>query len=405
VIETLRIDVQPGAAGNWPIRTAPFFASARAQSAPVVIQGFGSGATPELARLRAVMECAERHAQFGRSNPPIAALDTFRSLGTDAVSPALCGLYSARQYATTGFGLSPFSQHSPLEWLTIVHLPSGARRLLPVEFVYPRASLKRPRLVVESSSGTAAHTDPCAAILAGLCEVIERDCLMVFWYRQPRTRAVAVEAIPYHEFRSDLRRLQQMGYVVTVCSLAYELDVPCFLVVALKGNSFVCGAGCHPDWRRALRHAVGELGQSLRQLMETPSATVVSRSLADVRTPADHYALYNRGPLHSVLRQVLAQALRPASDLPWQDYEVTPAGDARAVDALVGMLARRGWDAYSCDLTPPELQDCGVHVRRVLVPGLVPVHFGYDRLRLGCRRLWDRHTPGRLCTLLPHFFP
>jgi ribosomal protein S12 methylthiotransferase accessory factor len=404
VIEALRITVQPGATRNWPIRTSPFFASARTQSGLKTIEGFGSGATPELARLRAVMECAERRAQFGRLNPPIAAVDSFQSLADDAVSPAACGLYSPRQYATVGFGLAAFSERTPLEWVAVVDLVSGARRLLPVEFLFPRAPLKRTHLVLESSSGTAAHNETDAATRAALCEVIERDCLMLFWYRRPRTAAIAVEAIPSLETRDDLRRLQRMGFVVTVCSLAYDLGVPCFLIVALKGDSLVYGGGCHPNWLRALTHAVTELGQSLRQLMETPAATVVSRSLLDVRTPSDHYGLYNRGPLHGVLRQVLARALQRTDDLPWRDDDGRTMSDAGSVDALVTTLAVRGWHTYSCNLTPPELESCGVHVRRIVVPGLIPVHFGYNRLRLGCRRLWDVDSPGRLCTLLPHFF-
>ena len=49
------------------------------------------------------------------------------------------------------------------------------------------------------------------------------------------------------------------------------------------------------------------------------------------------------------------------------------------------------------------LTQTGVVVVRVLVPGLIPIHFGYDNVRLGCARLCARNTPGRLSTLLPHF--
>jgi ribosomal protein S12 methylthiotransferase accessory factor len=239
--------------------------------------------------------------------------------------------------------------------------------------------------------------------LAALCEVIERDALMLFWYRQPATAALPVDAILAPDLRADLRAVRRMGFVVTVCPLAYDLAVPCFLVVALKGDAFAYGAGCRPDWVQALTHAVRELGQALRLLVETPARTVLCRSLLDVRTPADHYGLYNRGPLHGVLRQVLAQTLHAAAAAPWRPPP-GPATDAQAVEALLAMLAVRGWHAYGCDLTPPELADSGVHVRRVVVPGLIPVHFGHDRLRLGCRRLTGSGPPGRLCTLLPHFF-
>ena len=234
--QALSIEEQHRPGDSWPIRTAQFFAAATAESSLEVIQGFGSGTTPELARLRAVMECAERYAQFGQVAPPIAAVAPFDSLGQDAISPHACGLYSPRQYATPGFGLQPFSERTPIEWLATSDLETGVGRLLPVEFLYPRASLTRPRIVMESSSGTAAHTSPEAATLAALCEVIERDCLLLFWYRRPPTAAATIDALDAPGLQEDLRRIQARGFVVTVCSLTYDLDVPCFLDCGDQGR-------------------------------------------------------------------------------------------------------------------------------------------------------------------------
>jgi ribosomal protein S12 methylthiotransferase accessory factor len=403
VVQALNIEEQHRPGDNWPIRTSPFFASARTESSLEFIQGFGSGTTPELARLRAVMECAERYAQFGQVTPSIEVVGRFDSLGQDAISPHACGLYSPRQYATPGFGLQPFSDRTSLEWLAMSDLESGVRRLLPVEFLCPRASLTRPRIVMESSSGTAAHTSPEAATLAALCEVIERDCLLLFWYRRPRTVATTIDALDASGIREDLRRIQARGFVVMVCSLTYDLDVPCFLIVATKGDVLLYGSGCHPAPLQALTHAVTELSQSLRQLMDMPEPTVVARSFFDVSSPSDHYGLFNRGPLHRAFRQMLAQTLCRVDDRTWRTGEMAPMSDAHALASLIQMLVVRGWRPYCYDFTPPCLASCGVHVRRVIVPGLIPMHFGFSRLRLGCRRLWDSQAPGRLSTLMPHF--
>lgn len=70
---------------------------------------------------------------------------------------------------------------------------------------------------------------------------------------------------------------------------------------------------------------------------------------------------------------------------------------------ILDVVQARGYQADVCDLTPPPLAQGGVHVVRILVPGLIPIHFGYNRLRLGCKRLWAQETPGRLRTMLPHF--
>lgn len=403
VVQALSIEEQHRRGDGWPIRTAAFFASARTESSLEPIQGFGSGATPELARRRAVMECAERYAQFGQVAPSIAAVASFDSLGQDAISPHACGLYSTRQYAIPGFGLQPFSERAPLEWVAMSDLESRVRRLLPVEFLCPRASLTRPRIVIESSSGTAAHTGPEAATLAALCEVIERDCLLVFWYRRPRTAATTIDSVEAPALREDLRRIQARGFVVTVCSLTYDLDVPCFLIVATQGDVLLYGSGCHPAPLQALAHAITELSQSLRQLMDTPESTVIVRSILDVSSPSDHYALFNRGPLHRAFRQMLAQTLYRVDEPPWRTGEAAPVSDAQALASLIRTLAVRGWRAYCYDLASPRLAGCGVHVRRVIVPGLIPMHFGFSRLRLGCRRLWDAQAPGRLSHLMPHF--
>lgn len=402
VIQVLRMDVEQEASEEWPLKTSRVAATARTSMGDEAVYGYGSGASPEEARLRAVMECAERYAQFGRKEVPPSVTDSFESLMGDAISPDTCGLYSFAQYAAPNFGFVPFTKQTPLEWLEVTDMFSGARRLLPVEFIYPKVCLMRSRLVAETSSGTAAHVKRDAATLAALCEVIERDGMMLFWYRQPQTQTISIDTIPVLDLRDEFHRLQAMGFVVTICRVIYDLDIPCFLILALKGESFAYGLGCHPDWRIALTHAATELGRLLRWLWKTPSK-ILHRSLFEVHTPSDHYALYNRGPLHATFRQVLSHVLRPAESESWSMANPGYLTDVQGLEYLRNILVARSLHGYACDLTPPLLADCGAQVMRVLVPGLIPIHFGYNRIRLGCHRLWAPANPGRLSTLLPHF--
>ena len=404
-MKKLQMEIEVQSAKTLPLRSSCFNATARTAIAHEIIYGFGTGASAEIAQRRAIMECAERYAQFECRDLPIAAVDTYASLEGRAISPVTCGLYSSAQYAVPGFGFAPFSKSEPLEWIEASNLLTGTRRLLPVEFIYPRMPLERRPLVAETSSGTAAHIRQAAATLAAVCEVIERDSLMLFWYRQPQTAAIPVQAIPIPELRNDLYCIQAMGFVVTVCHLDYDLEVPCFLIIAFKDDTFVYGLGCHPNWQQALEHAATELGRSLLWLQETFPGVAEYRLLPDVRTPEDHYTLYNRGPLHPVLRQVLAQVLRSVDSKDWRHAFGNMAGgdEQHILDCVLESIATRGYQAYVCDLTPTLLRDVGVLVNRVLVPGLIPIHFGYDRCRLGCNRLWIPGVPGRLSTLLPHF--
>jgi ribosomal protein S12 methylthiotransferase accessory factor len=376
-----------------PVRTAAAAAHARLVTGGVVIDGFGAAPEPEQARLVAVMECAERWAQFGRSDAP-AVHDSYAALAGPAVCPLDFGLYAPFQYRQPDFGLAGFDERALLEWVQVTDVATGERRLVPVEFVYPRAPLSRAPLVAETSSGSAAHTDPGRATVAALCEVVERDAAMVLWYRRPLSPVLPVRSLP-DPVAGDLAGVSRAGFVVSAARIDHDVAVPTFLVIALRGRSFGYGLGTHPDPAVALEHAVTELGYGIRT-----GDRYAHLPLGQVRRPEHHRALYDGGPLHDAVRSFLAATLaRDPVQVAW------PVPDpADPLGAVLGALSARGLAAYSYDLTPAELADCGLHVVRVLVPGLVPVSFGYDRLRLGCRRLTGDTAPGRLSTLLPHFF-
>jgi hypothetical protein len=99
----------------------------------------------------------------------------------------------------------------------------------------------------------------------------------------------------------------------------------------------------------------------------------------------------------------------------WGDGDTEPLSTALAILSLCvdgvesDFVALSRGSAYLFrtqqlgDMTPPEARTQGVSVVRTSVPGLIPLYFGSDRIRLGCRRLWGRESPGRLCTLLPLF--
>src|SRR5207248_2585771 len=115
--------------------------------------------------------------------------------------------------------------HGPLEWLEVEDVFRGPPRLLPVEWVHPRVQLQRSPLVLETSSGTAAHVGTEAATLASLCELIERDAFLIFWHRQPVTSILPVDRLP-SELRQELFAAAALGFVITVCALSYDLDIP-----------------------------------------------------------------------------------------------------------------------------------------------------------------------------------
>ena len=338
------------------------------------------------------MECAERWAQFGRTTKPVVR-DCAAALGSVALDPRVFGLYASHQYERPDSDLVPFDPQAPWDWLSVEDVATGAQRLVPVEFVHPRARRQRPQLVAETSSGTAISFDAGHAVEAAICEVVERDAAMLLWYRRPQVPVLSLGHLPA-AVAPDLRAITAAGFVTLIARIDIDVAVPTFLVLALKGARFSYGLGTHPDPSTALRHSLVELGAALRSI--EPADRYVHLPLAQVVRPEQHRGLYDGGPLQRSFRAFLESTLVPGQPQGGQD-------DAGSRSRVVDVLSAVGLDAYACDLTPPELADHGAHVMRVLVPGLIPLSFGFGRLRLGCERLVGPDAPGRLSTLLPHF--
>jgi ribosomal protein S12 methylthiotransferase accessory factor len=400
VAAELDIKVRETAHSEWPLGLSRHSCVATLAAGAEQIEGVASAQAAEDARRRAVMECLERHAQFGCTKPLTRAA-TGASLGAIALSPESLGLYSDSQYDNPSFQFARYSDQEVLEWVDLIDVSTGQLRYLPAEFVYPRARIERKPLVAETSSGTAVHSSRTLALLAAVCELVERDSLMMFWHRQPPTNVLALDPADSSAAACDLDSIRALGYVVVVCLLQYDLGIPCVLALALRGDRFAYGAGCHPSLNKALEHAVCELGGLLRWQMLESKGTRCFLSLAEVRKPQDHYSLYDGGPFYNLLRQILKNTVATVALGNQENSQAL--SDDEALGTVVDALTVRGYHLYACDITPNTVRPLGLSVVRAFVPGLIPLYFGYDRLRFGCQRLWSRKSPGRLCNLLPHF--
>jgi ribosomal protein S12 methylthiotransferase accessory factor len=403
-IERLNISVETVALQGWPLQSVSALAKATKGANAETPAGYGGSHDLKEAATLAAIEFVERYAQFRTDVPTPDVISRWDDLREHAISPLEFGLYEGAQYAAANFPCQPFDPRQPIEWTRVSDLLDGTAHLAPCEFIYPNAPLGRVPLVCETSSGCAAHFDETSARLAALCEVIERDAAMLFWYRQPPTSSFLIEDVGMPAMTEDIEHVRRLGYVVVIANLENDLGIPSFLAIAMQEYRFAYGLGCHPHARNALSHAVGELLRGLAWLHVDSVSGSVRRSFGAVCRPRHHYELYNSAPRHDILRQVLKRTLRPSVPAGLlANLATPPLAPTEALAKTLEALAARRFRAYGCDITPPVLCDAGVHVVRALVPGLVPLHFGFDRLRLGCERLSSVSGPGRFGQMLPHF--
>ena len=149
----------------------------------------GKGATEEDAKAAAIGEAIERYCA-SHLDPERISVARCDELTSAHISPAQCVLYSDEQYRRPGWPYHPWDRSNSVSWVEGVELPGGTPVLVPAGLTYLVHSAPRAEdnFTVATSNGLAAGATRANAVLSALCEVMERDALMITWMNRYRRR-------------------------------------------------------------------------------------------------------------------------------------------------------------------------------------------------------------------------
>ena len=318
----------------------------------------------------------------------------------------------------------------------------GDEVAVPERLVLYRPLVDTDRWVQESSNGCAIGGNDSEAILFGLLEAIERDAFLIAWYCGLRLAPIALCSVTDDESRAHLQRLELCGVRVRFLDATCGLPIPVVIAIAQEPGGSICvGAGSSLDPERALRAALVEVASDFQVVAahrEQRGAQIraMLNDYGRVRVMEDHADMF----ADPAARPLISHWLEP--DLP----EVPLASLAcHTPDSHPGRSVRNGGEAGRSEAPaePPgglmaELRQVveicrasgfapvavptqaglansvGARCWKVVVPGLVPIDFGFDHQRaLRMPRLEQaaRHFGGIRAdeafnpNLVPHPFP
>jgi ribosomal protein S12 methylthiotransferase accessory factor len=329
----------------------PVFQAIRPDSHSVSVS-LGKGFDEDAARASALMEAAElAHAE---------AFDLPTLTASTAQLPADEGPRTLNDWPRMRRRLT---RDTTLTWVRARDLVRSRAVWVPRELVRMDcldSGCADARYFVRASNGLASGNRRADAIIAALCEVIERDALAL-WQETPHQRRLMLRTVTAARCRALVRRFAQRKVTLSVWDATSDIGVPCFVASitdrsdaphALAGTFW--GAGCHLHRDIAFVRALTEAAQSRLNLIA---------GARDDIAPADYDA---RG-----------DAIDAALDL-WEDARATrrfsdikslrPATAAAAVATIVTQLRGAGFNRiFVADLSRPGR---GIAVVRAIVPGL-----------------------------------
>lgn len=351
----------------------------------------------------------------GRRTRIRGSLDALRAQGHRVVDPRETGLYD-NAFHTKYPQVLRFAPDQDLDWVRGYSLRDRAPVLVPQALAYFSVPDIRDRFVQECSNGCASGSTLTEAVHHGLLELIERDAFLLAWNGRPELTELDPGTSRSTATRAMVDRLAMYGYRARFFDASMTLPVPVVIAAAERrdgGLGTMCfGSGAALDPESALRSALAEIATDAPHL-----AWRARRSLAELSAMAEDFervaALHDHPHLYA-LPQMARHAdfllRRPASragtPVPigehYADSErfLPPAADLRTdLLACVGAVAAAGFDVVVVDQTIDLQRRFGLHTVQVLVPGLLPVDFGWVRQR--ARHMPRMRTALRECGRLP----
>lgn len=279
-----------------------------------------------------------------------------------------------------------------LTFVQVQRLCDGQQVEIPAGYVHlnywPPSG--EPLVAFPISTGLAFRRSMVEALWYGLCEVAERDALMLTWWLQssvPEIAAPLADAPP--TLAARLTRLRRAGLSARFFDITTDFRVP-IVFCLLSGASYprvTVGAACRVDPVGALCKSLDEAIAGRVFVQESAKSRLVHDSAQSVRRLEDHLLYYADG------RRLRGFAFltKNSDSVNLKDFVArewwTMPSTMTDLAALAGrLLAAEGLTVLWADVTAPEVAELG-HVIKVVVPEMVPLSPDHSARWLATPRL------------------
>lgn len=345
----------------------------------------GKGVEPVQAKASALCEAIERYSGvFQGDEARIQA--RFTDLGDAAIHPNSCMLFSDSQIAQReevnarssppSWVPEPFDITAMVEWSPVWSLTYNVSRYVPTAYCYYGYARKHNVWFTRAdSNGCAAGHSKEEAILQGFMELVERDCVALWWYNRLQKPAVDLSSFNQPYFERLVTHHQTLHRDLWVLDITNDLDIPTFVAISRRNDKeaedILLGFGAHFDPAIAILRALTEVNQSL--------------PIVSSETPGRHYRYPDAEAVSwwttaTCQNQPYLLPARTTAPKVQANYVNRWSEDlCTDVMACVEIVGAKGLETLVLDQTRP---DTGLDVVKVMVPGL--------------RHFWPRFAPGRL---------
>lgn len=368
---------------DWVIPTAksyqaPFvIAQARVSAELNEDWSYGRDASPKMAMIKAMAEAKE----WAACGCVLEGLLKARLKDVpNAVDPRTVIQFHESQYKLNDFPLEPFDEIIAYEWVEGKDEITGESKHLLADLVYFPYFGETPPYFFANSSGVAAHPDLQKAIESSVLELIERDSFMIAYLTGLSYPTISVGSLPRY-LQERISTLEQEGFEVTLKD--HTLDLAPVVTVMVQNEALVytnCASCSRFEFESAIDHALMEVEASVLARLQNGPAPVLKPS--DVAMPLQHGALYEQKGYYRRVNFMFEGEVRMLGE------QSTPVNNwNKLLDKFQQMDVPLVTTQFF--LSDQYGGNGDLYIVRSIVPGLVPMTFGYRQEPGGMKRLYD----------------
>ncbi len=329
----------------------------------------GIGTTRTQARNAAIGEAIERYCGcfYDPESILTASYKELLDRGYAACHPDRFALYSPRQYQN-GAVYPPFSTRLRTGWVRGWSLTQEKEMWVPAAFVYLPYQFKsgERQVAAQISTGMACASDIKTALFRAMCEIVEREAVMIAWLQGLPFEALDLEDLdrvcPIYR-----QRFFEFGYHLRLGRVPHDLGLNTVAALLVDEGCGIVATGSAT--KSNLQDA------ALKALLETVQVRELVKSLAQGDEPKFQVEVWqNRA---DELQQRFAG----------KSLEGTP--NEISMEELLYNCKKRGLQVIAVDLTTQDVARFGLRVVRVVIPEAIPLSRDFQAPCLGGSRIHD----------------
>lgn len=268
-----------------------------------------------------------------------------------------------------------------IEHSEVINLLDNSLDYLPFETVHLgfRRNKNSGSFYASISTGCSFYNNEITSIFKGICEVVERDALMKWWYLNfINTNKINIEDILHYDVNERVRRIKDKKLEIYIFEISYIDNFPVIFCL-IKGNEFpysCFGGSCDTDIIKAIIKAIDE-AMSIRAMAKWNGfeSNINTDDFNWVEKLEDHMKLYANWKDSPIINKLITinHEISSIDNYP-NKLNVNNFED---LQKIASKFKKIGFDIYFKDLTLPEISNIG-KVTKVIIPQMIPLSQSFN---------------------------